>query len=106
MGKGINSIKVWKEITDRGLDPKVEVIIRGRSMAILPGIWAYEFLTFDLWEQLAIGEASVMGSREFYNVTPEELEKAASLSPAEIREEIRSAYLEAGGEEADILWLD
>lgn len=98
------TLSVTKELGARRLSHKLTLYSRGEPIAsIRPGIAYSQFLS-GLIPALAVGEGDILGSREFYNVTPEELARAEARSPEEIREIVIREFEEFGGDSAAIIW--
>lgn len=98
------TLSVTKELGAGRLSHNVTLYSRGEPIAALRAGIAYSQFLSLIIPALAVGEGDILGSREFYNVTPEELAKAEARSPEEIREIIIREYEEFGGESRAIIW--
>lgn len=98
------TLSVTKELGAGRLSHNVTLYSGGEPIAALRAGIAYSRLLMRLIPALAVGEGDILGSREFYNVTPEELAKAEARSPEGIREIIIREFEEFGGDSRAILW--
>ncbi len=98
------TLSITKELGAGRLSHNVTLYSRGEPITLLRAGIDYSRLLMRLIPALAVGEAYILGSREFYNVTPEELARAEARSPEEIREIIIREYEEFGGDSAAIIW--
>lgn len=98
------TLSVTKELGAGRLSHNVTLYSRGEPIAVLRAGIAYSRLLMRLIPALAVGEGDILSSREFYNVTPEELSRAEAWSPEEIREIIIREFEEFGGDSAAIIW--
>jgi len=98
------TLSVRKVLREREFSHEVTLYSRGEPIAVLPAGIAYSIFLSRLIPALAVGEADILGSQEFYNVTPKEWARAESRSPEEIREIVIREFEEFGGDSAAIIW--
>ncbi len=98
------TFSAYKSLGDTGLEHKVTIYSRGDMVAELPAGLDYHRLLRELIPALAIGEGYILGSHEFYNVTPEERAIAEAMGYWEIRGIIIREFEEFGGDSAAIIW--